>query len=73
MERFDKAFEEGLIDKVLTTNLIYQNPETLRREYYESVDMSEYLARIVDTVNHNVSLERLVTPDEKISNKLKTT
>ena len=73
MERFDAAFEEGVIDKVLTTNLIYQNPETLRREYYESVDMSEYLASIVDTVNHNVSLERYITPDEKISNKLKAT
>ena len=72
MEYFDKAYEEGLIDKVLTTNLIYQNPETLRREYYESVDMSEFLASVVDSVNHNASLERFITPDEKITNKLKT-
>ncbi|MBO4837899.1 MAG: ribose-phosphate pyrophosphokinase [Lachnospiraceae bacterium] len=72
MEHFDKAVEEGLLDKVLTTNLIYQNPETLIRPYYESVDMSEYLASVVDTVNHNMSLERFISPDEKISNKLKT-
>ena len=72
MEHFDKAVEEGLLDKVLTTNLIYQNPETLKRPYYESVDMSEYLASVVDTVNHNMSLERFISPDEKISNKLKT-
>ena len=72
MERFDKAVEEGVIDKVLTTNLIYQSPETLRRDYYVSVDMSEYLASVVDTLNHNSSIERYITPDEKISNKLKT-
>lgn len=71
MERFDKAVEEGYIDKVLTTNLIYQNPETLRRDYYVSVDMSEYLASLVDTLNHNASMEKLITPSEKITNKLK--
>ena len=73
MDHFDKAVEEGLLDKVLTTNLIYQSPETLKRPYYESVDMSEYLASVVDTVNHNMSLERFISSDEKISNKLKTT
>ncbi len=71
MERFDEAVKEGVIDKVLTTNLIYQNPETLRRDYYVSVDMSEYLASIVDTLNHNRSMERLMTPTEKITSKLK--
>ncbi len=72
MERFDKAVEEGVIDKVLTTNLIYQSPETLRREYYVSVDMSEYLASVVDTLNHDRSIERYIQSDEKITNKLKT-
>ena len=71
MERFDRAVEEGIIDKVLTTNLIYQNPETLRRDYYVSVDMSEYLASIVDTLNHNTSLERYISSNEKITSKLK--
>ncbi len=73
MNTFDKAVEEGAIDKVLTTNLIYQNPETLRRDYYASVDMSEYLAGIIDTQNHNTSLEKMLTPSSKIANKLKTT
>ena len=73
MGRFDKAVEEGVIDNVLTTNLIYQSPETLERDYYTSVDMSEYLASVVDTLNHNTSLERYITPSEKITNKLKTT
>ncbi len=72
MDRFDKAVEEGAIDKVLTTNLIYQSPETLKRDYYASVDMSEYLASVVDTLNHNTSLERYITPSEKITSKLKS-
>ena len=65
------GLEEGAIDKVLTTNLIYQHPETLKRDYYVSVDMSEYLASLVDTLNHNASMEKLITPSEKITNKLK--
>ena len=68
---FDKAKEEGLIDKVLTTNLIYQAPETLSRDYYLNVDMSEYLANIVNTMNHNTSMEKLANPTEKITTKLK--
>ncbi len=72
LERFDEAVEEGIIDKVLTTNLIYQNPDTLRRDYYVSVDVSEYLATIMDSLNHNTSLERFIVSDEKITNKLKT-
>ncbi len=70
MEVFDKAVAEGLIDKVLTTNLIYQSPETLKRDYYASVDMAEYLAGVIDTMNHNTSMERLMTPSEKITTKL---
>ena len=73
MERFDKAVEAGLIDHVLSTNLIYQDPETLRRPYYVSVDMSEYLASLVDTLNHNSSMENLMSASLKIQNKLKTT
>ena len=73
MERFDRAVEEGVVDKVLTTNLLYQSPETLERDYYASVDMSEYLASVVDTLNHNTSLERYITPSEKITSKLKST
>ena len=73
MERFDRAVEEGVVDKVLTTNLLYQSPETLERDYYASVDMSEYLASVVDTLNHNTSLERYITPSEKIASKLKST
>ncbi|MBP5153410.1 MAG: ribose-phosphate pyrophosphokinase [Lachnospiraceae bacterium] len=73
LEVMDEACREGLIDRVLTTNLIYQNPQLLERDWYASVDMSEYLASVIDTMNHNSSLERLMTPSQKITTKLEET
>ena len=70
LEPFDQAREEGLIDRVYTTNLIYQPEELLSREYYVSVDMSEYLATIIDTMNHDSSLEPLLNPTFKIRDRL---
>ena len=48
---FDKAYEEGLIYRVVTTNLIYQSPELLSKEYYISCDMSKYIAYLIDTLS----------------------
>ena len=69
LERFDKAYQSGIIDKVLTTNLIYQTPELLSRPYYISVDMSKYIALIIDNLNHDASLSELLNPTGRI-NKL---
>ena len=68
LEEFDKAYEEGLIDKVLTTNLIYQTPELLSREWYISCDMSKYIAYLIDTLNHDASISDLLNPVERINN-----
>ena len=62
----DEAFEQGLFDKVLTTNLIYQTPELLERPYYINCDMSKYIAYIIDTLNHDISLSDLLDPNERI-------
>jgi len=70
MERFDKAVEEGLITRIFTTNSIYQAPEVLKRKYYTSVDMSKFLALIIDTLNHDSSMEPLLFPQEKIKSRL---
>ena len=67
MDKFDKAYEEGLFDKVLTTNLVYQSPELLSREYYVNVDMSKYIALLVDTLNHDASISQLLNPIDKIN------
>ena len=67
LEKFDKAYEEGLFDRILTTNLIYQTPELLSRDWYISCDMSKYIAYIIDTLNHDASISDLLNPVERIS------
>ncbi|MCI8800595.1 ribose-phosphate pyrophosphokinase [Acetatifactor muris] len=69
-DKFDKAFETGLIDKVLTTNLIYQAPDLLQREWYINCDMSKYIAYIIDTLNHDSSISDLLNPNERIQSIL---
>ena len=66
LEKFDKAVEEGLIYKVVTTNLTYQTPELLSRPYYISCDMSKYIAYIIDTINHDASISDLLDPYSRI-------
>ena len=67
MASFDKAVEEGLIYRVVTTNLVYQTPELLSRDYYISCDMSKYIAYIIDTLNHDCSIASLLDPYERIN------
>ena len=67
LEKFDKAYEEGIITKVLTTNLTYQKPELFERPYYSCVDLSKYIALIIDTLNHNGSLGDLLSPTDRIN------
>lgn len=70
METFDKAVEEGLINRIYTSNCIYQNPETKSRKYYRSVDVSKYLALLIDTMNHDTSIESLIWPYDKIKDRV---
>ena len=63
---FDKAVEEGLIFKVLTTDLVYQTPELLERDWYINCDMSKYIAYIIDTLNHDCSISSLLDPYDRI-------
>jgi ribose-phosphate pyrophosphokinase len=67
LDKFDRAYEDGIIDRVLTTNLIYQTPELLRREWYINCDMSKYIAYIIDTLNHDSSISDLLNPNERIT------
>lgn len=69
-DAFDKAFQEGIIDRVFTTNLIYGTPELLSKEWYIRVDMSKYLSYIIDTLNHDTSISDLLDPAEKINTLL---
>jgi len=66
--KFDKAYEEGIIDSILATNLIYQTRELLDRPYFINVDMSKYISLIIDTLNHDASISELLSPVAKIQN-----
>jgi ribose-phosphate pyrophosphokinase len=69
--KIDEAYEKGLIYRVLTTNLIYQTPDLLTKPWYINVDMSKYVALIIDTLNHDNSISALLNPVERIQNILK--
>lgn len=66
LDKFDAAYEDGIITRVLTTNLVYQTPELLKRPYYVNCDMSKYIALLIDTLNHDVSISELLDPYERI-------
>lgn len=71
LEKFDKAYEEGLIYRLMTTNLVYQPEELLAREYYINVDMSKYIALLIDALNHDASISEFLDPSERIQEILK--
>lgn len=70
LERFDGAYAAGVLDGVLTTNLIYQTPELLEREWYFNVDMSKYIALLIDNINHDMSISGILDPVAKINAKI---
>ncbi|MBR4168402.1 MAG: ribose-phosphate pyrophosphokinase [Lachnospiraceae bacterium] len=68
---FDKAYEEGIITRILTTNLVYQSPELLEKPYYINCDLSKYIAYIIDTLNHDISISDLLNPSDRIRQLVK--
>ena len=71
LDKFDKAYEEGILHGVLTTNLIYQTPELLERDWYINCDLSKYIALIIDTLNHDGSISEILNPSGRIQNIVK--
>lgn len=72
LKKFDEAYKSGLFHRMLTTNLVYQPEGLLSKEYYINVDMSKYIALIIDTLNHDESISSLLSPTERIQDLLKT-
>ena len=66
LEKFDKAYEEGIFYRLVTTNLTWQDEELLSKPYYINCDMSKYIAYIIDTLNHDVSISDLLDPYDRI-------
>lgn len=70
LEVFDKAYEEGYIERIFTTNLIYRRPDLAEREWYTEVDMAKFIAYFIDTLNHDQSVSGLLNPVHRINNLL---
>ena len=66
LEVFDEAYKNGTFYRVFTTNGVYQTPELLSRDWYESVDLSKYTAYFLDTLNHDMSVSSLLDGSDKI-------
>ena len=70
VDKFTKAYDEHLIDKVFTTNLVYRRPELFSCDWYVEVNMCKYVAYIIDTLNHDESISELLNPVKRINNLL---
>ena len=65
-EKIDKAYEEGKIDRIFTTNLNYRSPEIIAKPWYTEVDMSKYVAYIIENMNSDASISMLLNPVDRI-------
>lgn len=70
LAKFDKAFDEGMIDYVFGTNLTYRTPELLSREWFKEVDVSKYIAYLIAAINHDISTSKVIDPHMKIKSLL---
>lgn len=70
-DKFDEAYENGIIDGIFTTNCIYQDPELLSKKWYISVDVTEYVARVIESINHDSSISQYLDPYGKIKTRVK--
>ena len=67
-DKFDKAYEDGTISKVFTTNLVYRRPGLLEKPWHVNVNMCKYVSYIIDTLNHDATISDLLDPAKRINN-----
>ena len=66
-DKFDKAYEDGIISKVFTTNLVYRRPGLLEKPWHVDVNMCKYVSYIIDTLNHDATISELLDPAKRIN------
>lgn len=71
LDMYNKAYEEGIIDRVISTNLTYRTPELKAAPWFVEADMSKYISYIIATLNHDRSLSKLLNPYDRIHSLLK--
>lgn len=65
-KEFDEYYEKGYISRVVTTNLTYLPPEIYDKPYFIKADMSKFIALIIDSLNHDVTIGTVLNPTAKI-------
>ena len=70
LELFDQYYKDGIIEKVITTNLTYQPEDLLSREWYASADLSKYIALLIDHLNHDASISDILDQTERIQARI---
>ena len=68
LDKFDKAFADGIITRVFNTNLVYRRPDLFEREWFVEVNMCKYVSYIIDTLNHDDTISELLDPVKRIHN-----
>ena len=68
LDKFDKAYADGIFDRIFTTNLVYRRPELHSREWYVEVNMCKYVSYLIDTLNHDETISELLNPVKRIHN-----
>lgn len=66
LEKFQKAYEQGLFNAVLSTNLTYATEEVLKKNWFIQADMSKFVAYIIAAIDQNKSVGQLLDPHDKI-------
>lgn len=70
IDKFNRFYEEGLIDRVYSTNLTYISPHVKEAEWFREVDMSEFIAKVIDYINRDKSISKLIDATDGIKNIL---
>ena len=68
---FDEYYNQGYINRVITTNLTYLPPSAYEKPYFVVADMSKFIALIIDSMNHDISIGKVMNPTDKIHALLK--
>ena len=66
MDKFDEYYENGYLDRLITTNLTYLPAAALERPYFTVADMSKFLALIIDSMNHDTTISTVLNPTDRI-------
>ncbi len=66
-DKFDQAYEEGIVSKIFTTNLVYRRPGLIDKPWHVDVNLCKYVALLIDTLNHDTTISQLLDPVKKIT------